>query len=65
MREAGLNGRVLVLTSQGGMVDGEVDERRSLAINSGPSMAPIAGLRVTAAESEHTMQLCAHRWNNL
>ena len=24
-----------------------------LAINSGPSMAPIAGLRVTAAESEH------------
>ena len=54
MREAGFNGRVLVLTSQGGMVDVEEVERAPiLAINSGPSMAPIAGLRVTAAESEH------------
>ena len=54
MREAGFNGRVLVLTSQGGMVDVEEVERAPiLAINSGPSMAPMAGLRVTSAESRH------------
>src|ERR1700733_66934 len=54
MSEAGFAGRILVLTSQGGMVDVEEVERAPiLAINSGPSMAPIAGLRVTAAESEH------------
>jgi N-methylhydantoinase A len=54
MREAGFNGRLLVLTSQGGMVDVEEVERAPiLAINSGPSMAPIAGLHVTAAESDH------------
>jgi N-methylhydantoinase A len=52
MREAGFDGRILVLTSQGGMVDVEEVERSPiLAINSGPSMAPIAGLRVAAAES--------------
>jgi N-methylhydantoinase A len=54
MREAGFDGRVLILTSQGGMVDVEEVERAPiLAINSGPSMAPIAGLRVTAAQSGH------------
>jgi N-methylhydantoinase A len=54
MREAGFAGRILVLTSQGGMVDLEEVERAPiLAINSGPSMAPIAGLRVAAAESRH------------
>jgi N-methylhydantoinase A len=54
MREAGFNGRVLVLTSQGGMVDvEEVESAPILAINSGPSMAPMAGLRVTSAESRH------------
>jgi N-methylhydantoinase A len=54
MQEAGFNGRVLVLTSQGGMVDVEEVERAPiLAINSGPSMAPIAGLRVTAGQGGH------------
>jgi N-methylhydantoinase A len=54
MREAGFTGRILVLTSQGGMVDvDEVERAPILAINSGPSMAPIAGLRVTAAESKY------------
>jgi N-methylhydantoinase A len=54
MREAGFNGRILVLTSQGGMVDVEEVERAPiLAINSGPSMAPIAGLRVTATKDRH------------
>ncbi|MDG3580286.1 MULTISPECIES: hydantoinase/oxoprolinase family protein [Rhizobiaceae] len=53
MREAGFNGQVLVLTSQGSMVDAD-EIRRSpiLALNSGPSMAPIAGSYVAEAESE-------------
>ncbi len=41
---AGFRGRTLVLTSQGGMVDAhELAEWPIHAINSGPSMAPIAG----------------------
>jgi N-methylhydantoinase A len=52
MREAGFGGRILVLTSQGGMVDiDEVQRAPILAINSGPSMAPIAGARLAAAEA--------------
>lgn len=44
LTEAGFNGRTLVLTSQGGMMDaGELAEQPIHAINSGPSMAPIAG----------------------
>ena len=50
MRAAGFDGRILVLTSQGGMVDvEEVRQAPILAINSGPSMAPIAGGRLAAA----------------
>jgi N-methylhydantoinase A len=52
MREAGFEKRILMLTSQGSMVD--LDEVRSapiLAINSGPSMAPIAGARLAAIEA--------------
>jgi N-methylhydantoinase A len=52
LREAGFNGRILVLTSQGGMVDvAEVQNAPILAINSGPSMAPIAGARIARAEA--------------
>ncbi len=53
MREAGFEGQVLVLTSQGSMVDAE-EIRRSpiLALNSGPSMAPIAGVYISGAESD-------------
>ena len=52
MREAGFGGRILVLTSQGGMVDvDEVQHAPILAINSGPSMAPIAGARLAAADT--------------
>ena len=52
MREAGFGGRILVLTSQGGMVDVEEVQRAPiLAINSGPSMAPIAGARLAAADA--------------
>jgi len=52
MREAGFGGRILVLTSQGGMVDiEEVEQAPILAINSGPSMAPIAGGRLALAQA--------------
>jgi N-methylhydantoinase A len=41
---AGFAGRVLVLTSQGGTMDaGELSRAPIHAINSGPSMAPVAG----------------------
>ena len=51
MREAGFEKRILVLTSQGSMVDlEEVQSAPILAINSGPSMAPIAGARLAAIE---------------
>jgi N-methylhydantoinase A len=44
MREAGFTGRVLVLTSQGGTMEAADLARAPIhAINSGPSMAPIAG----------------------
>src|ERR1019366_3168709 len=53
MSEAGFNGRILVLSSQGGMVDAEEVERAPiLAINSGPSMGPIAGARIGSAEGQ-------------
>ncbi|MGQ3176097.1 MAG: hydantoinase/oxoprolinase family protein, partial [Blastomonas fulva] len=44
LTEAGFAGRVMVLTSAGGMVDArEVAAQPISAINSGPSMAPVAG----------------------
>ena len=44
LNEAGFDGRLLVLTSQGGMVDAdEIAAAPIRAINSGPSLAPIAG----------------------
>ncbi|MEE2759948.1 MAG: hydantoinase/oxoprolinase family protein [Pseudomonadota bacterium] len=44
LKDAGFKGRTLVLTSQGGMIDAmELAAKPIHAINSGPSMAPIAG----------------------
>ncbi|MFN3472691.1 MAG: hydantoinase/oxoprolinase family protein [Blastomonas sp.] len=44
LADAGFAGRVMVLTSAGGMVDArEVAAQPIAAINSGPSMAPVAG----------------------
>lgn len=44
LRDAGLAGRVLVVTSQGGVLDAaDVAEAPIHLINSGPSMAPVAG----------------------
>lgn len=44
LSNAGFNGRLLVLTSQGGMIDAdEIALSPIRAINSGPSLAPVAG----------------------
>lgn len=44
LRDAGFGGRVLVLTSQGGVLDAADVARQPIhSINSGPSMAPVAG----------------------
>jgi len=44
LREAGFGGKVMVLTSAGGMVEAaEVAASPIAVINSGPSMAPVAG----------------------
>ena len=51
LTEAGFSGRVLVLTSQGGMMDAtELAAAPIHAINSGPSMAPIAGRHYVTLE---------------
>ena len=45
LREAGFGGRLLIVTSNGGVLDAvAVADAPILAINSGPSMAPVAGL---------------------
>lgn len=51
LREAGFGGKVMVLTSAGGMVEaGEVAASPIAVINSGPSMAPVAGHHYAARE---------------
>ncbi|MEK9662232.1 MAG: hydantoinase/oxoprolinase family protein, partial [Alphaproteobacteria bacterium] len=51
LAEAGFAGRTLVLTSQGGMLDArDLAEKPIHAINSGPSMAPIAGRHYAALD---------------
>ena len=53
LAEAGFSGRTLVLTSQGGMLDaGDLAQIPIHAINSGPSMAPIAGRHYARLDSE-------------
>jgi len=50
---AGFKGRTLVLTSLGGMLDAhELAEKPIHAINSGPSMAPIAGRHYARLDTE-------------
>lgn len=50
---AGFGGRLLVLTSQGAMLDaGVVAEAPIHSINSGPSMAPVAGRHVAQVEAD-------------
>ncbi len=53
LRDSGFNGRVLVLTSQAGMVDAQqIAEAPIYSINSGPSTAPVAGRHYAGLESE-------------
>jgi len=53
LAEAGFGGRTLVLTSQGGMLDAHDLARKPIhAINSGPSMAPIAGRHYAGLDSD-------------
>jgi N-methylhydantoinase A len=53
LTEAGFSGRTLVLTSQGGMLDAsDLAQKPIHAINSGPSMAPIAGRHYARADSD-------------
>ena len=52
---AGYNGRVLVLTSQGGMVDAQQMAQAPIQVlNSGPSMAPVAGRYYGHVDSNDT-----------
>lgn len=53
MRDAGFFGQCFVLTSQGSMVSAEeIRKFPILALNSGPSMAPIAGAHIAQIESD-------------
>ena len=55
LEEAGFTGRVLCLTSQGGMVDANALARTPIhAVNSGPALAPIAGAHYNGAEEGTT-----------
>lgn len=51
LRGAGLEGRILMVTSMGGVVDAsDAAAAPILTINSGPSMAPVAGRAYAAAD---------------
>ena len=51
LRRAGFAGRVLVVTSQGGVMDAEEVARAPIhLINSGPSMAPVSGRHFAATD---------------
>lgn len=53
LSEAGFGGRVLVVTSQGGVMDAaDVAKAPIHVVNSGPSMAPIAGRAYAALEGD-------------
>jgi N-methylhydantoinase A len=53
LADAGFSGRTLVLTSQGGMLDAdELAGAPIHAINSGPSMAPVAGRYYAGLDSD-------------
>ncbi|MBM3517103.1 MAG: hydantoinase/oxoprolinase family protein [Alphaproteobacteria bacterium] len=52
LEAAGFSGRVLVVTSQGGVMDARDAARTPIhSINSGPAMAPVAGRHFAAADS--------------
>ena len=56
LRDAGFSGRVLVVTSQGGMMDAaRVAQAPVHLVNSGPSMAPVAARAYGAGEAAETL----------
>jgi N-methylhydantoinase A len=56
LRDAGFHGRVLVVTSQGGVMDASrVAEAPVHLINSGPSMAPVAAKAYGAGDGAETL----------
>ena len=56
LREAGFSGRVLVVTSQGGVMDAaRVADAPVHLINSGPSMAPVAAKAYAANTATETL----------
>ena len=60
LSETGFIGRTLVLTSQGGMIDAqELASQPIHAINSGPSMAPIAGRSYADLECDEPSAIIA------
>ena len=53
LREAGFQGRALMVTSQGGVMDAEAMAAAPIhAINSGPSVAPVAGRHYARVDAE-------------
>lgn len=53
LKEAGFNGRILVVTSMGGVMDAaDAAEAPIHLINSGPSMAPVAAQAYAGADAE-------------
>ncbi|RUY02243.1 hydantoinase/oxoprolinase family protein, partial [Mesorhizobium sp. M2A.F.Ca.ET.040.01.1.1] len=53
LRDAGFGGQCFVLTSQGSMVSAEeIRKFPIMALNSGPSMAPVAGAHIARNESD-------------
>jgi N-methylhydantoinase A len=60
LREAGFAGRTLMVTSQGGVMDAEAVARAPIhSINSGPSMAPVAGRFYAERDFGHAVAIVA------
>lgn len=60
LSKAGFNGRLLMVTSNGGVLDADaVAAAPILAINSGPSVAPVAGLHFARAHAGSSTAIVA------
>ncbi|MBX6385930.1 MAG: hydantoinase/oxoprolinase family protein, partial [Microbispora sp.] len=60
LTEAGFSGRLLIVTSSGGALDAEdVAAAPIHSLNSGPSMAPVAGRHYAAIDAESRMAIVA------
>ncbi len=60
LRESGFGGRILIVTSAGGVLDAaDVADAPIHVLKSGPSMAPVAGLHYAGLESEAASVLVA------